>query len=385
MPGFRNFDAARFLRENWQKRPLLIRNPWQVWENPLDPDELAGLACEPEVESRLVCRTGAGGWVLEHGPLAPDRFGELGDSPWTLLVQSVDHHVPAVAGLIEPFRFLPDWRIDDVMVSYATEGAGVGPHYDHYDVFLIQGLGRRRWSIGRRCDGTARLLPHESLRLLADFEPVEEWVLEPGDILYVPPGFAHDGVAASSDCMTYSVGFRAPSRGDLVSAWADHVLDTLGEDDRFTDADLAVAENPGEILPEALARLHEMATGALLDRDRFAAWFGQYVTARKDDSLDWAPEDPLSAEDFRQRAAGTIVLERNPASRFAFIRTDEESVTLFVDAKGYPCRGRAAILAERICADARIVVEPGTAVREEIVRMIVDLANRGCLAVAGQA
>jgi 50S ribosomal protein L16 3-hydroxylase len=181
---FTNVDIDTFLRETWQQKPLLIRNPWAAWANPLEPDELAGLACEAEVESRLVTG-GEGLWAVEHGPFDEKRFGALGKSPWTLLVQAVDHHVPKVAALLAPFRFVPNWRIDDVMVSYATDGGGVGPHYDQYDVFLIQGAGQRRWRVGQNCDGGSALLPHEDLRLLAAFEATDEWVLEPGDILYV--------------------------------------------------------------------------------------------------------------------------------------------------------------------------------------------------------
>ena len=382
MPRFGDFDTARFLRETWQKRPLLIRDPWEAWTSPLDPDELAGLACEPEVESRLVSRPGPGRWELEHGPLDPDRFADLGECPWALLVQAVDHHVPAVAALIEPFRFIPDWRIDDVMVSYATDGGGVGPHFDHYDVFLVQGLGQRRWSIGPRCDESARLLPHDGLRLLADFVPVDEFVLEPGDILYVPPGFAHDGVAVGPDCMTYSIGFRAPSRGDLVSAWADHLLDTMQEDDRYTDPELAVGGNPGEISPGALARLHEMVTGALTDRTAFASWFGEYVTAPKNDRLDWAPEEPVSAADLVRPASGeSLRLERNPASRFSFVRSGDQAVTLFVDGVSYALSGPGTDLAERMCADLCFSLEPEVAAAPGLADLIVDLVNRGSLAL----
>ena len=379
MPALRAFDAEGFLRDTWQKRPLLIRNAWRDWSNPLEPDELAGLACEAEIQSRLVRQPGPGRWDLEHGPFAPERFAALGDCPWTLLVQSVDHHVPEVAALIEPFRFIPDWRIDDVMVSYATDGGGVGPHFDQYDVFLVQGLGRRRWRVGRRCDDTARLLPHDGLRLLAEFEQVDEWVLEPGDILYVPPGFAHDGVAVGEDCMTYSIGFRAPSRGDLVSAFADHVLDRLDEDDRYTDPDLAPPDNPGEISAEALARLHDMVTGALADREAFATWFGAYVTEPRDERLDWAPEDEVTAEDL---PSGPVSLERNPASRFSFIRQGEDAVALFVDGRTYGCSGPAADAARKICADTQLELAAETIDDPAVAELIVDLVNRGCLAVS---
>ncbi len=185
-----NFDTAAFLRDYWQKRPLLIRNPWQSWRNPIDPDELAGLACEHGVESRLISHGNEvlpDALIAEDGPFPETRFGKLGKAAWTLLVQAVDHHVPEVAALIEPFRFVPNWRIDDVMVSTASDGGGVGAHFDHYDVFLVQGLGQRRWQVGQLCDETTELLPHDDLRLLANFEVAEEWLLEPGDILYVPP------------------------------------------------------------------------------------------------------------------------------------------------------------------------------------------------------
>ncbi len=167
---FQHFDIDAFLRDHWQKQPLLIRNPWREWRNPLDPAELAGLACEEGVESRLIMQR-RDGWKVESGPLREARFGKLGQAPWTLLVQAVDHHVPEVAALIDLFRFVPNWRIDDVMVSYATDRGGVGAHFDQYDVFLVQGLGRRRWQVGAACDAGAALLPHEDLRLLAAFEP----------------------------------------------------------------------------------------------------------------------------------------------------------------------------------------------------------------------
>ncbi|MBP7951907.1 MAG: cupin domain-containing protein, partial [Sphingorhabdus sp.] len=195
------FDITEFLAEYWQQKPMLIRNPWAEWANPLSPDDLAGMACEADVESRLITLDD-GALSAEDGPVPEKRFGRLGRAPWTLLVQAVDQYIPEVAALVEPFRFIPDWRIDDVMVSYATDGGGVGAHFDQYDVFLIQGLGTRRWQVGGYCDDNTPLLPHDDLRLLADFEATDEWLLEPGDILYVPPGFSHNGVAVGDDCMT---------------------------------------------------------------------------------------------------------------------------------------------------------------------------------------
>ncbi len=278
---FSHFDAKAFLRDHWQKKPLLIRDPWSAWHNPLSPDELAGLACEDDVESRLIAQS-QDQWELEHGPLPETRFAELGRAPWTLLVQAVDSHVPEVAALRTAFSFIPDWRIDDVMVSYASDGGGVGPHFDQYDVFLIQGLGQRRWQIGGLCDETTALSPHDDLRLLADFEPTDEWVLEPGDMLYVPPRFAHNGVAVGENCMTYSIGFRAPSRAELIAHFCDHVLDSLDDDDRYTDPDLTLQDDPGIVSEEAIDRLHAMVREKMDDRQEFARWFRRHVRRVED-------------------------------------------------------------------------------------------------------
>ena len=377
---FADFDAGKFLKDYWQKRPLLIRDPWQAWSNPLEPDELAGLACEAGIESRLITMAGADNWEVEHGPLPQDRFTHLNEHPWTLLVQAVDHHVPAVAVLLEPFRFIPNWRVDDVMVSYAVDGGGVGAHFDQYDVFLVQGLGRRRWQVGARCDAATPLLPNEDLRLLATFEPTEEWVLDPGDILYLPPGLAHNGVAVGDDCMTYSVGFRAPSRSELISSWTDHVLDTLDDDDRYADPELCRQDNPGEIAASALARLHSMVAETLLDRNAFAAWFGEYTTAPKSDQLDWRPEEAVTADDLQQHAARGAGLVRNPASRFSFIREEAGSLTMFVDGQSHCCTGPVAALAERLCAGDRVTLDRGLAGSAEAAALIIDLLNRGCVA-----
>jgi 50S ribosomal protein L16 3-hydroxylase len=375
----RDFDIDGFLRDTWQQRPLLIRNPWNRWSNPLEPDELAGLACEPGVESRLVTRA-ADRWALEHGPFPDTRFGEMGADPWTLLVQAVDHHVPAVAALLEPFRFVPNWRVDDVMVSYAVDQGGVGAHFDNYDVFLVQGLGERRWQIGRKCDSATALLPHDDLRLLASFEPTEEWILGPGDILYVPPGVAHNGIAEGDDCMTYSIGFRAPSRSELIARWADHLIDGIEEDDRYTDPGLSAQENPGEISPCALARLRELVAERLLDPQAFAQWFGRYSTAPKNPEIDWRPEQPIEPDDLRSQAAAGSSLLRNPASRFSFIRGEGGALELFVDGRAYACSGVAATFAERLCATDHVPMADEFAASEACLALILDLLREGSVA-----
>ncbi len=371
-----HFDIDLFLRDYWQKKPLLIRNPWDCWTNPLEPDELAGLACEEGVESRLVVRQGEQ-LALEAGPLPEERFGQLDGDTCTLLVQAVDHYVADVAALIEPFRFVPDWRIDDVMVSWAANGGGVGPHFDQYDVFLVQGLGRRRWRVGPLCDSTTPLQDNDDLRLIADFAATDEWVLEPGDILYVPPRFAHDGVAVSDDCMTYSIGFRAPSLAELVEGWCEHQADASPDELRYADPDLAAQPNPGEIAPPALDRLYAMVQQALADRAGFDRWFGCNATQPKYPDIDWRPEDPLGEADVLAFMAQETPLCRNPASRFAFTRADDGEVVLFVDGEAFECAGDVAQFAQSLCAATTLKAPAGSA---EVAALAATLVNRGSLA-----
>ncbi len=379
----KHFDIGGFLRDSWQTQPLLIRNLWESWENPLDPDELAGLACEEGVEARLICAT-HDALKAEHGPFPQSRFSQLGKQPWTLLVQAVDQHVPQVAALLDPFRFEPNWRIDDVMVSYAADGGGVGPHFDQYDVFLIQGLGRRRWQIGALCDDDTALLPHDDLRLLANFEATDEWILEPGDILYVPPRFAHNGVAVGDDCMTYSIGFRAPSRSELIGNWCDDLLEEMTDDDRYRDPGLAAQDNPGEISPNAITALHAMISEKLGDQAAFARWFGRYNSARKYADLDWQPDEPIAVDELRSLLGQGQPLIRNPASRFSFVRGDAGLVLLFVDGECIECSGEIAELAEQICARDRIEVDAGLVESDAAMELIAGLFNQGSIAFEGE-
>ena len=334
------------------------------------------------MDSRLITGSGEsdGDLGLEHGPLPDDRFNALGTRPWTLLVQSVDHHIPAVADLIEPFRFIPNWRIDDVMVSYATDKGGVGAHYDQYDVFLIQGLGRRRWELGDMCSEETPLLPHDDLRLLADFEARQDWVLEPGDILYVPPGLAHKGTAIGHDCMTYSVGFRAPSRSELVESWAAEVLDQLTDDDRYSDPDLQTQANPGLISDQALARLHSMVLEKLTDEEAFARWFGTFATAPKSTNMDWQPDQSVNDAQVSRKLASGAVLVRNPASRFAYVRRGANSLLLNVDGESYACSDATSAFAETLCANTRVDADPSRATSRATRELITSLINRGCIA-----
>ena len=269
--------AREFLRDYWQKKPLLIRQAIPDFESPIDADELAGLALEEEVESRLVIEHGERPWELRRGPFAEDAFSSLPEREWTLLVQAVDQFVPEVAELLEQFRFLPSWRIDDVMISFAAPGGSVGPHFDNYDVFLLQAQGKRNWKIGQMCSSESPLLQHADLRILAEFEESAEWVLEPGDMLYLPPRLAHFGIA-EDDCMTYSVGFRAPSAAEVLTHFTDFLSQYLTDEERYTDADAQPVSDPHQIQTDALDRLKSLLAEHMSDERMLLTWFGQFMT-----------------------------------------------------------------------------------------------------------
>ncbi len=312
-------SARVFLRDYWQKKPLLIRQAIPGFESPVSPDELAGLSLEDEVESRLVLEHGETPWELRRGPFAEDSYQQLPERDWTLLVQAVDQWVPEVAELIEHFRFLPNWRIDDVMVSFAAPGGGVGPHFDNYDVFLLQAHGQRRWRVGQMCDSDSAMLAHADLRILADFEQTDEWVLEPGDMLYLPPRLAHFGTA-EDDCMTYSLGFRAPSAAEVLTHFTDFLAQFLPDEERYSDADLKPVEDPFQIQADALERLRAMLSEHMGDERLLLTWFGQFMTEPRYPERVQGPDiDEHALLDALDDGA---ILVRNLSARLAWSEVD---------------------------------------------------------------
>jgi 50S ribosomal protein L16 3-hydroxylase len=235
---------GQFLRRHWQKSPLVIRAALPAFAPLLSRRELFSLAARDDVESRLVVRTRKG-WRLEHGPLRKSALPDVRRPNWTLLVQGVDLHDDAAHALLQSFRFVPDARLDDLMISWASDGGGVGPHVDSYDVFLLQAQGARRWRIGRA--KTPSFLDGVPLKILKNFIADEEHVLEPGDMLYLPPGWAHDGIAERGECMTYSIGFRAPRRGALAVEIAERLGDGYDDDAIYRDPRLAATARPGRV------------------------------------------------------------------------------------------------------------------------------------------
>jgi len=337
-----------FLRDYWQKKPLLIRNAFPNFESPIDGDELAGLALEEEVESRLILEKGKTPWELQHGPFDEKVFAKLPESHWTLLVQAVDQWVPEVNELLNHFRFIPNWRLDDIMISFAPDQGSVGPHFDYYDVFLLQGSGKRRWKIGQNCDVHSPHLQGTELHILENFETQDEWLLEPGDMLYIPPGVAHWGVA-EGDCITYSIGFRAPSHSAIIDELSHEIAQTLNNDLRFSDPYLTLQKNPGEINNDAIAQIQQILQQHFT-ADNIAHWFGKHMTERKYGQDESASEDEIVADDWQAALAEGNMLWRHPAARFAYHR-DDECTQLFADGHAIPC---SLELAELVCREVEI-------------------------------
>ncbi|WP_043513533.1 ribosomal protein uL16 3-hydroxylase [Halomonas sp. BC04] len=332
-------SAAEFLRDYWQRRPLLIRGAFPDIECPLEPDELAGLACEEGVEARLVEEHGADGpWQVSHGPFDETTFSRLPERNWTLLVQAVDHFVPEVAELLEHFDFLPRWRLDDIMISYAPPGGSVGPHVDQYDVFLLQGSGQRRWQLGGKVTDDAPILDGIDLRILERFsvEAGADWMLEPGDMLYLPPAWAHHGVSESDDCMTLSVGFRAPSADEAVTSFADYLGEQLPASLRYSDAGMSPPVDPTELDDAAVARMRALILDTLDDPAQLAQWFGRVMTQPKYVDQLVPNEEPTQVEELVAALQEGEELVRSPGSRFAW-RKDGDRTTLFVDGDGIDC------------------------------------------------
>ncbi len=289
-------DPGTFLSDYWQQRPLLIRNALPDFLSPLAPDELAGLALEDEIESRVIVEQGQSGpWELHRGPFTEQFFADLPDDHWTLLVQGVDLWIPDVRQLLGLFDFLPPWRLDDIMVSYAPTGGSVGPHFDAYDVFLIQGLGQRQWQIGAPCTVETPTLADTSLRILSRFSARDTWTLNPGDMLYLPPGISHHGIALN-DCMTYSVGFRAPTAGEMLDDLATELL----ADDRYAARAAAVYRDPpltpamagAEIDSGFIGQVRALLAELLDDEALLGDWFARYMTRPKNPDL--ALDDSLA-------------------------------------------------------------------------------------------
>ncbi len=367
----------QFLAEYWQKKPLLIRQALPGFESPVSPDELAGLALEEEIESRLIEeQREEETWSLRSGPFTEQDFAQLPESHWTLLVQAADQWVDEIGGLLDQFRFVPNWRLDDIMVSYASDQGSVGPHFDYYDVFLLQGHGQRLWQVGPRCDSESPLLENTPLSILKTMEVSEEYTLNPGDILYVPPQYAHHG-RAIGESITYSIGFRAPSEADILSDFALEVASQLSADQRYSDPNIQATRHSGEIPKDTIEQLQHIISNRLNEPKALADWFGRFMTQRKYPDLEISEDaGKIDAAELQEILADGAVLLRHPASRFAWHQHSTQDLRLFVDGEDYAC---SEALALTLCGQAELAEEDLQGLEDSEQKLLVELLLNGSL------
>jgi len=374
-------SVEHFLANTWQQRPLRMPAALPGFQSPLSPDELAGLACDEGIESRLVLHR-AGNWTLQAGPFAESDLQELPTSDWSLLVQDVEKHLPELARVLDPFRFLPSWRMDDLMVSCAAPGGSVGPHVDAYDVFLIQAQGRRRW----QWDSEARnhrTREDSELSLVQGFIPDQDWITEPGDVLYLPPGVAHFGVALPGDdlCMTYSIGFRAPSRSELLQDLAFYLSET--SDPRYTDPGMGVEESrDGVIGSAAIRRVRELLGQVLtMDDNSLARWFGSFVTEPKAWLKPLPKEELMTTESLINALENGAWLRRHGMALWARWQSSDRLI-LFIDGRPVDVSPELSPLVSELCSHLDLNVDASVLrASAKGASLITDLVNNGDLEI----
>lgn len=376
-------SVEEFLEKYWQKKPLLIRNAFANIQSPITPDELAGLACEEHVNARIVLeKHGDKPWQLEFGPFEEERFSELPESHWSLLVSDVEKHLPETKSLIDAFRFIPDWRIDDLMISYAPAGGSVGAHTDAYDVFLLQLSGQRLWKISEHYSDET--LSDTDLCILKNFTAEQEWLLNPGDMLHLPPNVAHHGIAQSgkdsqgneTHCMTASIGFRAPSLKTISSDYIQYLNDNVHSNSRYHDKKPVLPEHHAEISDETVTCFMDyLKQGLTIEREQVRRWLGQYSS---DNKAFEDVENQRSEIDFEalKTIATKETLIQSPYSHFLFSHTGSTAL-LFVDGCSYDVSKQ---FAEEICADANIDFPLLSSIMTETdQKVFLSLYNNGAI------
>lgn len=343
-----------FLRDYWQKKPLLVRQAVPGFKGLLDPQQLIGLACREDVQARLVTLQRKQ-WKLRHEPFDPDDFeGLTRKGNWSVLVQGVNHFLPEGAELAKQFNFIPHARLDDLMVSYAPKGGGVGPHFDPYDVFLLQGMGHRRWQISTQKDRT--LIEGAPLRLLKNFIVEQEWVLEAGDMLYLPPQCGHNGIA-EDDCMTYSIGFRTPAYQELGEQFLVYLQDRIEIDGMYADPDLKAQKHPAEISSDMLQQVGRAIGKVKWDEEDIANFLGCYLSEPKPHISFDAPAKPWTEERFAQSLLTRGVMLDLKTQMLC------HGSTVFINGDSYPV-GKGCYRILRELADARSLPASSKLTRE---------------------
>jgi len=370
-----NLDIDDFLANYWQKKPLLIRKAFDAFNSPVSAEELAGLACEMDIESRLILeKDGATPWEVRHGPFTEAAFTKLPTSHWTLLVQDVEKHLPELLPLLDIFNFIPAWRLDDLMISYASDQGSVGPHLDAYDVFLIQAQGQRHWSISSQYSEQSPTLNDIDLKILQDFSSDQDWTLQPGDMLYLPPDVAHHGVALG-ECITCSVGFRAPSINDLVHSYTDHIIQTLNSTQRYADPNRSRQTNPHELEEQDIEILKSLVLRQFSQpQSVIKHWLGSLLTESKENFIPLTPDNLLSRQNFLQHWKKQHWLYRDSRLHFLFTRSNT-TIDFYVDSAHHSFIFSDDINPEYICSVLKIAFK--TEMAEPLIDVLFQFYRHG--------
>ncbi|WP_338844524.1 cupin domain-containing protein [Massilia sp. W12] len=358
---------ARFMAEYWQKRPLLVRQAIPGFQAPIGPEALAAMAAREDVESRLVSAFD-GQWQLQHGPLT--SLPARDKREWSMLVQGVNLHDDACDALMRRFNFLPLARLDDLMISFATDGGGVGPHFDSYDVFLLQAHGQRRWRISAQKN--LDLIPDLPLKILQHFTPEQEFVLEPGDMLYLPPHYAHDGVALG-DCMTYSIGFRAPSFQELGEQFLQFMLDSIDLPGRYADPDLKPVKHVAEISPAMLKQVTREINKMRFTSEDITVFLGQYLTEAKPGVWFDTPQETSAFDAFLARASASGV---RLSRKSQMLYTDD---TLFINGESYEIPENDSALLQNLANHRRLSAAQVRAAGQDVQEALHSWHDEGWL------
>ena len=326
-----NLDIDDFLKNYWQKKPLLIRKGLPNYQSPISAEELAGLACEDFIESRIIIENkNKPKWSLENGPFTESHFTNLPKTHWTVLIQGLNKIFPEFDDLLREFNFIPSWRVDDLMASYAAPDGSVGPHIDQYDVFLLQASGERKWMISSEIINEDNYEENIPLKIIKNFKAEFEWTLEAGDILYLPANVAHYGVGLEN-CITFSIGFRAPSHTELLTAYIDDHINEIDEKLRYQDPQLTQNINSGEISEAAIDSIQKIFIEQFNNREKLADWFGEYITDYLNDHEDIESEK-LNSSEFIQKLKKLNYIRRTPTVRANYhIHSNQGQIALYIN------------------------------------------------------
>lgn len=329
-----SFSLKEFLAEYWQKKPVIIKGGFENFQDPVTPEELAGLTLESDVDSRFVSNLN-NEWKAEHGPLSEELFDTLGETNWSIIVQAANHWHEGAAELFKPFKQMPNWLFDDIMISYSVPDGGVGPHIDQYDVFIIQGQGKRHWRVGDIGEYQEEHR-HGALKQITGFDPIIDQILEPGDILYIPPGFPHDGYALEPS-MSYSAGFRSPKEQELVSNFADFIIENEQSDVHYHNPDLKAQTHGTKITTQSFEDLKAMMLNAMSNEQSLKQFMGEYLSNSRHhlnilpDTEKWTTEELLSY----LQSGQALIKVAGLRTFYHEVEACEDNMTLYIDGESY--------------------------------------------------